>query len=694
MLDAHFDNLEIRIFAAREEGYPVEITLGEQQEFPRGYLAEDVVPWTSSGDLVQDGQQLFELLLADTALRTAWAEARGQAPQRRLRLRIDPAAAELHALPWELLHEDALMLSANAATPFSRYLPVALPWGGEVEERPIRVLVAISNPDDVESKYNLAQLDVELEREMLESDDIDPNDVEMTFLDPPVTLERIEEALREGYHVLHYLGHGAFSKRRGQAALYLQGDDENTHIVTDDALIGMLARQQVRPRLVFLAACQSAVRDTADAFAGLGPKLVAAGVPAVVAMQDFVAVETARKLSAMFYQRLTEHGAVDLALNEARSTLLTAGRPDAAVPVLFMRLKSGQVWSGEADVRGQVLGSQNPRVFWSGLVRNIQSGKCTPIIGPRVHGRWLPTPSEIAGWWADEHDYPFPDRDSLARVARYMASSQGEDFAREELLYILKDEFTARLPEGIRPEEEYDTLTELVEAVEWQPLTADDPNDLHRVLASLNLPLYLTTNHDSFMTEALIAAGKQPDRELCRWNEMLDGLPSLFEDDADYVPTPDRPLVYHLFGSDEEVDSVLVTEDHYLDYLVRVSAEMERIPGHVWSALTDSSLLFLGYSLDDWEFRVILRGLVATRDRRRKLKHVGVQLEIKDLAGDDGDSSGRIEAVQTFLQQYFQDADINIFWGSSVQFVAELREQMAAAPPARAERSRDCRRRR
>jgi hypothetical protein len=34
-----------------------------------------------------------------------------------------------------------------------------------------------------------------------------------------------------------------------------------------------------------------------------------------------------------------------LAVNQARSTLLTTGRPDAAVPVLFMRLKDGRLWS-------------------------------------------------------------------------------------------------------------------------------------------------------------------------------------------------------------------------------------------------------------------------------------------------------------------------------------------------------------
>jgi hypothetical protein len=61
---------------------------------------------------------------------------------------------------------------------------------------------------------------------------------------------------------------------------------------------------------------------------------------------------------------------VDLAMNEARSTLITAERPDAAVPVLFMRLKDGRLWHREDatlkqseqhtvfDQRGQQVGTQ------------------------------------------------------------------------------------------------------------------------------------------------------------------------------------------------------------------------------------------------------------------------------------------------------------------------------------------------
>ena len=214
--DEQFIDLEIRIFPLDERvsGYPVEITLGDQQEFPRGVLSQDIVPWTSSGDPIADGKQLFDALFADDTLDDAWVEARGQAPQRRVRLRIDPDAADLHALPWELLQEKDGLISADADTPFSRYLPVSLPWGGEVEDRPIRVLVAISNPNDLEEKYELAPLDVAVERETFESvlEDVDPGELEIDFLEAPVTLERLEAALRQGvdgtkssYHVLHYL---------------------------------------------------------------------------------------------------------------------------------------------------------------------------------------------------------------------------------------------------------------------------------------------------------------------------------------------------------------------------------------------------------------------------------------------------------------------------------------------------------
>lgn len=333
-----FFDIEIRILNPKEGEYPVEITLEDGTEAP-GALSPDVLTWEFSGDARQNGQRLFDALLAAGRLREAWGAARSL--QRRVRLRIDPP--ELHALPWELLHDGRVMLSAYADTPFSRYLPVDLPWGQTMAERPIRVLAAISNPGDLETKYRLAAADVEVEKLILR-EALGREGIVLDILDTQVTLKHLEEKLRDGYHVLHVIAHGAFNAKRQQSALYLQNEDSTARRVIDDDFTAMLSRLHNKPALIILAACQSATRSSQDEFVGLGPRLVRAGTPAVIAMQDFVTVATAQQFSATLYAQLLSHAAIDLAVNQARSTLLTTGRPDAAVPVLFMRLKDGQLW--------------------------------------------------------------------------------------------------------------------------------------------------------------------------------------------------------------------------------------------------------------------------------------------------------------------------------------------------------------
>lgn len=349
-------SLEIRLLTQQGAVYPVEMTLTETQQVFRGQVAGDIATWSATGDSRIDGQNLFNSLFASADLMRGWGVAHGRAKQLRAQLRID--ALELHTLPWELLRDDQDLLAAAADSPFSRYLAVSRAWGQPITERPIRVLAVISNPKDIEEKYGLPPADVEVERQALEphppapspemkqhiSGEGESERVKWTFLSEPVTLDRLEAELRNGYHILHFIGHGAFSTKTQQAALYLQDANGNAQRVIDDDFAGMLNRLASPPHLVVLAACQSAQQSMKAAFSGLGPKLVQIGVPAVIAMQENVTVLTARQFAATFYQRLLAHGTVDLAMNEARGTLITHGRFDAAVPVLFMRLPDGRLW--------------------------------------------------------------------------------------------------------------------------------------------------------------------------------------------------------------------------------------------------------------------------------------------------------------------------------------------------------------
>ncbi|MGD8857718.1 MAG: hypothetical protein PVG33_15395, partial [Chloroflexota bacterium] len=201
---AEYADLEIRILEKQQEGYPVEMTLNSEQQFPRGYLDPGLLPWVSSGKPAEDGERLFDWLVADEALKMAWAEVRGQRPRRRIRLRIDATAPELHAIPWELLRDAAdggavQDLAATNATPFSRYLAGRRQPGGPILQRPIKVLVAIANPENL-AKYKLAELDVDQEWQSLQEATADQDDMELTLLEQPCTLAALEETLKEGYH--------------------------------------------------------------------------------------------------------------------------------------------------------------------------------------------------------------------------------------------------------------------------------------------------------------------------------------------------------------------------------------------------------------------------------------------------------------------------------------------------------------
>jgi hypothetical protein len=366
-----YADLEIRILERRDSGYPVELTLDGEQEFPRGYLSPDVLPWVPSAAPDKDGERLFQLLFADQRLRAAWAEIRGQTPRRRVHLRIDESAPELNALPWELLREldsgtPPQTLAATASTPFSRDLagkwrpvtPIAAP--------PIKLLVAIANPDGL-ADYRLPAIDVAAEQRSIESAlaGLRQGELELSFLKPPVTLSALEAALKEGgAHILHIVAHGMYHQQRGRAILFLADEANRVQRVGEEPFAEMLARQRESLRLVFLASCQTATRSPADAFRGFAPQLISAGVPAVVAMQDLVPVETARAFATTFYRRLLGHGLVDVAANEARSVLVSGDMAGSwSVPVLFSRVPEGRLVAPRPE----------PKSWWERLlvVRNV-----------------------------------------------------------------------------------------------------------------------------------------------------------------------------------------------------------------------------------------------------------------------------------------------------------------------------------
>lgn len=155
---------------------------------------------------------------------------------------------------------------------------------------------------------------------------------------------------------------------------------------------------------------------------------------------------------------------------------------------------------------------------------------------------------------------------------------------------------------GVIPFSPEATREAMLERLKYkEPPDFDDPAEIHSVLASLPLPVYLTTNYDDFLLRALRARGKRPTREFCRWNERLRMLPE--PDDSETEPTADAPLVFHLFGHAEAPESMVVTEDDFIDFVAAVAAEKRVLPLRIQRALVSTLLLYLDYRHSDELFR-------------------------------------------------------------------------------------------
>jgi hypothetical protein len=620
------------------------------------------------------GKALTERLFFDPAVLAHYQQACTAAETARavlrVRLFIGPTAPELHALKWELLRDPVTgkLLATREWILFSRYLS-SNDWR-PVKLRPkdsLRALVVIANPSDL-GKYQMAPVDVEGERKRAEDALGEIPIVEVTG---PGTFSSLISRLREEFEILYLVAHGAL--KDGDPILWFESATGESDTRPGRDLVDRLGELPRAPRLVVLASCQSG--DTTarvgdgDALSALGPRMAEAGIAAVIAMQGNVSMATVERFMPVFFRQLRDDGQIDRAMAAARFEV--RDRYDVASPVLFLRLTSGRIWY----VPGLARGPDQEFDLWPGIREYLKPDrpKATPILGSGLLEPYLGSTREFAHRWAQKNQFPLAPhaREDLPQVAQYLSVR----FEAETLRLMFDDELTKALERNLgsrfaRASEAVPVADLLAEAgAHRRKVNLADP---HRVLAELPIPIYLTTNPDRLLIDALREVKKSPEVDVCPWTEWADRSKFIskfiFAREPDFTPTVDRPLVYYLFGRLEDPESLILTEDDYFDYLIRLTRNNNWIPEVVRSALVNTALFFLGFRLDDWDFRVLFRSLMGQegRERRKKFKHVAVQIDPEE--GRNLDTAG----ARRFLQRYFDALKIIIYWGHVDDFALEL----------------------
>jgi hypothetical protein len=689
MAPESYADLEIGLHRRHSGGFTVELRLSQPESETEDQLASSEVAAFDLDALRQAeseperyGQLLAASLFADPAVREKFAVATSLQQPLRLRLLIGPSAPELHDLRWETLRHpgDNSPLITGERLLFSRYLSSA-DWR-TVRPRPrqdLRALVAIANPTKGvgtgPNQWPLAEIDVGGEQKR--AADALGAAIPMATAAEPVSLDTLTAQVRADCpDILYLVCHGA--RPGGEPVVFLEGAEDEVVATPAGELAQQLRQLEDQPRLVVLASCRSAGGDRlageGGALAALGPRLAEAGIPAVVAMQGEVTLRTIERFMPVFFSELREHGQIDRAMAIARNAV--RDEPDAWMPVLFLRLKSGRIWyvPGFAEEEGSF-------EKWPSLLNAIKEGRCTPILGPGLTEAVFGARRETARRWAEAYHFPLAphNREDLPQVAQFLTITKDPMFPLGVLQDQMKQELLRRYRGEPPPGLADATVSEIATAVGKQQREADAAEP-HRVLASLPLPIYITTNPDNLLADALRDANKDPQIELFRWSTDpgIEWPPSIYDGPAaDYQPSPQQPLVYHLFGNLDQPDTLVLTEDNYFDYLIGATLNRKLIPPAVLKALTAHALLFVGFQMDDWDFRVLFRSIVSREGEvaRRRFFHVGVQVSPEEGRFLEAD------AARNYLDRYFEWDKISLYWGSAEDFARELLQQQTSAQP-------------
>jgi CHAT domain len=379
---AELDEIELQLTRGRADRFTIQLRARQANRDSEQVLppADFEIPKKLAGleDPEMYGRLLGGTVFADPRISSKMHQVAGTGRAQPLRLRILSDDPEIQNLRWEaLFFEDQPLFQRRIC--LSRFLSPDFALEPPPPRSSLKALIFVCNPRNLENKPDpdrspadappkdrprLARIDTARERELAErslgvaaGSLIRPLTRPLVRIDPPEflgspesgTLAGLMAKLEEGFDILYLICHGSIGL--GYPCLYFAdaaGGIAPVNAATD--LAPKVASLKRPPRLIVLASCQSAGPQTygnaepavaSKNLTALGPLLAAKGIPAVIAMQGFITIETAQTFSRRFFAELCVDGQVDRAVAEARVSAFNQGRKDYWMPVLFSSSRSG-----------------------------------------------------------------------------------------------------------------------------------------------------------------------------------------------------------------------------------------------------------------------------------------------------------------------------------------------------------------
>lgn len=276
---------------------------------------------------------------------------------------------------------------------------------------------------------------------------------------------------------------------------------------------------------------------------------------------------------------------------------------------------------------------------WEMLLFTIQTGNCILLLGPEVS--------------TDEVDGQRKTRTSILsnRLAARLEEMGKADVLDHDNLAHVAQLYAAAI-----------SKTDLqLNATQFYRRGAVRPNLVFDELASLPFALIVNATHDDAMEQALVARKKPYAAD---WYSFQGNR-------KDIAPSysPESPLIYSLYGCVREPQSLVLSENDLLDFLVAIISQNPALPSNIRSEFRsrDKCFLFLGFGFRQWYLRILLH--VLQEDKRNSRSFA-----FEEIAAQDDPS------LQHAIVYYKEKYRLGVHAMEPGAFVAELRRRFEAQP--------------
>lgn len=125
------------------------------------------------------------------------------------------------------------------------------------------------------------------------------------------------------------------------------------------------------------------------------------------------------------------------------------------------------------------------------------------------------------------------------------------------------------------------------------------PESIQNMLARIPCHLYLSISPDSSLSQSFDNQGIP---HSFRFYNKTDNQPEIDS------PSQGKPLIYNMFGSVAEEDSLIVTHDDLFEFLFSLIGETSQLPLELKHQFNEAKIfIFLGFDFEKWYLKLLLR---------------------------------------------------------------------------------------